>query len=93
VSITLAKGPPEEPQRDEYKVSKALPDLLARSKDLFQSWRYVFEFIPPEDSPYQFHQFEYGLLRCAAEAMRVELTVRVRGMEESPLPNPAAGQS
>ena len=36
-SFTLAKGPLEEPLRDDYtKVSLALPDLLARSRDLFQ---------------------------------------------------------
>jgi len=96
VSFTLAKGkgPLEEPLWDDHtKVSSALPDLLARSRDLFQSWRYVFEFSPPEDSPYQFHQFEYGLLRCAAEAMRVEITIRLHGTRESPLPNPSAGDS
>lgn len=79
-SFTLAKGLLEEPRWDVYKVSPSLPDLLARSSDLFQSWRYVFEFCQPEDSPYQFHQFEYGLLWCAAEAIRVETTVRLRGM-------------
>jgi hypothetical protein len=77
VSITLAKGPMENPRWDNYKVSPALPDLLARSKNLFQSWRYIYEFTQPEDSPYQFHQFEYGLLWCAAEAIRVEVTIRL----------------
>ena len=94
VSFTLAKGPIEKPLWDDYtKISLALPDLLARSKDLFQSWRYVFEFSHSEDSPYQFHQFEYGLLRCAAEAMRVEITVRLHGMGEAPPPSPPAGES
>lgn len=94
VSFTLAKGPPEEPRWDDHtKISLALPDLLARSRDLFQSWRYVFEFSPPKDSPYQFHQFEYGLLRCAAEAMRVEITIRLHGTGELPPPNPSAGES
>jgi len=79
VSITVAKGPLEEPRWDDYRVSLALPDVLARSRDLFQSWRYVFEFSEPEHGPYQYHQFEYGLLRCAAEALRVELTVRLHG--------------
>jgi len=79
-SITLAKGPLEKPLWDDYtKVSLALPDLLARSKDIFPSWRYIFEFTEPEDSPYQFHQFEYALLRCAAEVMRVEITIRLHG--------------
>jgi hypothetical protein len=92
VSITLAKGPLEEPRWDEYKVSTALPDVLARSRDLFQSWRYVFEFSQPEHSPYQFHEFEYGLLRCAAEALRVEVTVRLQGTGEVPSPSPLGGE-
>ncbi len=89
-SFTLAKGPLEKPVWDDHtRVRAALPDLLARSKDLFQSWRYVFEFSPHEDSPYQFHQFEYALLWCAAEALRVEVTVRLgearwRGGEGAP---------
>jgi len=90
--FTLAKGPLEEPQWDPYKVSPSLPDLLARSKDIFQSWRYVFEFRQPEDSPYQFHQFEYGLLWCAAEAIKAEVTVRLRGMEKIPPTNQLAGE-
>jgi hypothetical protein len=77
--FTLATGPLEKPQWNVYKVSPSLPDLLARSKDIFQSWRYVFEHRQCEDSPYQFHHFEYGLLWCAAEAIRVEVTVRLCG--------------
>ena len=87
VSFTSATGPLEEPRWDDYKVSLALPDLLERSKDLFQSWRYVFEFSQPEGSSYEFRQFEYGLLRCAAEVLRVELTVRLHETGERPLPN------
>jgi len=84
VSFTIAKGPLEEPPWDDYtKVSPALPDVLERSRDLFQSWRYIFEFTQPEDSPYQFHKFEYGLLWCAAEAMRVEITIRLQGKNQS----------
>ena len=92
VSFTSAKGPPKEPQWDDYKVSLARPALLERSKDLFQSWRYVFEFSQVEGSSYQFRQFEYGLLRCAAEVLRVELTVRLHETGERPLLNPPAIQ-
>ena len=77
VSITLAKGPMENPRWDNYEVSPALPDVLARARNLFPSWRYIFEFTQSEDSPYQFHQFEYGLLWCAAEAIRVEVAIRL----------------
>jgi HEPN domain-containing protein len=83
-SITLAIGPKEkfqeEPQWGDYKASTLLPKLLERSRNLFQSWRYYFEFRQPEDSYYQFHEFEYGLLWCAAEAIRVEVIVRLRGI-------------
>jgi len=78
VSVTLAKGAREEPLWDDYaKESSALPDLLARSKNLFQSWRYIFEFRQPNDNSYQFHQFEYCLLWCAAEAFKAEIKVRL----------------
>lgn len=79
VSITIAKGPLEEPRWDDYKISTSLPDVLERSKNLFQDFRYIFEFSQPEASPYQFHQFEYGLLWCAAEAIRAEITMRLHG--------------
>jgi hypothetical protein len=88
VSITLAKGPIEKPRWDDYRVSLGLPDLLRRSRDLFQSWRYIFEFSQHKDSPHQFHQFEYGLLRCAAEAMRVEAISRLAEAGEGPPPTP-----
>jgi hypothetical protein len=93
VSFTVARGPLEEPRWNDYKVSPTLPDLLARSRDIFQSWRYVFEFSQPEHSSYQFHQFEYGLLWCAAEAIRVEVTVRLSRMEESPPTDSLADES
>ena len=84
ISFTVAKGPLEKPRWDDYKLSLALPDLLERSRDIFQSWRYIFEFTQSEDSPYQFHQFEYGLLWCAAESIRVEITIRLQGTGETP---------
>jgi len=84
-AFTLARGPLEGPQWGDYtKVSLALPDVLARSSDLFQDWRYVFEFSQPEDRPHEFHQFEYALLWCAAEAIRVEVEVRLCKMGETP---------
>jgi HEPN domain-containing protein len=94
VSFTVAKGPPERPPRDDNtKASLALPDVLARSRDLFQSWRYIFEFTQPQGSSYQSHKFEYGLLWCAAEAIRVEITVRLGGTGDAPSASPPAGES
>lgn len=82
MSITIAKGPLEEPEWDDNnKISLSLPDVLARSRDIFQSWRYIYEFTQPENSPYKFHQFEYGFLWSVAESIRVESTVRLHGTE------------
>jgi hypothetical protein len=69
-SITFAKGLLEEPGWNDYKVLPRLPDLLEKSKDLFQSWRCIFEFSPPEGSSHQFHEFAYGPLLCAAKVLR-----------------------
>ncbi len=80
VSFTLAIGPAERPAwNDNTKESLALPDVLARSRNLFESWRYIFELSLPENSKYQFYKFEYVPLRCAAEAMRVEIRIRLYG--------------
>jgi len=83
-SFKLAKGALEVPQwNDGSKKLPFLPDLLERSKDLFQSWRYVCEFNKSDNDSYQIHEFEYGLLRFAAEAIRVEVAVRLSGMDET----------
>ncbi len=73
-SITLAKGPADDPLWDDYPCkSKELPEVLARSRHLFQSWRYIYEFTEPSRSAYQLHQFEYGPLISACEAFRETL--------------------
>ena len=82
-SITLAKGPPRIPNRDDSsKRSRTLSDLLNRSRGLFESWRYVFESRNVNPSDHEFQEFEYGLLRTAAEAMRVEIDLRLRDAEQ-----------
>jgi HEPN domain-containing protein len=83
-SVVIAWGPLERPLFQDSKEWPALPDVLARSKDLFQSWRYAFEFSPPDGNPYHFRQFEYCFLRCAAEVLRVEATMRLS--EEGVIP-------
>jgi len=83
-SITVAKGPRDEPTwKDNRKEPKNLAPLLKRSKDLFQAWKYVFEFTQPGDNPYQYHQFEYGLLLCACEAIRSAIEQRVQQADEA----------
>ncbi len=86
LSITLAKGPQGEPTWDDRtKTSPALPDLLQRSRNLFQSWRYISEFTQPQDSPYQFHKFEYVPLLCAARAMNAIINELLGGAGSVPL--------
>ena len=93
-SFSVAKGPlGTPPEWEKLKALLALPDLLVRSRDLFQSWRYLFEFREPKDGSYRFHQFDYGFLRCAAEVLRVELMVRLDQSGERPLPTrPTSGK-
>ena len=84
VSITIAKGPLQPPQWDDHaSVPLSLPDLLKRSKDLFPSWRYIFEFTQTQDAAYQVHQFEYALLWCAAEAIRIEAMIHLNRAGEA----------
>jgi hypothetical protein len=87
-SVVIAWGPLERPSFQDSREWPALPDVLARSKDLFQSWRYAFEFSPPDGSPYHFRQFEYCFLRCAAEVLRVEATMRLSEEEVIPPKTP-----
>ena len=90
--FVLATGPPEMP-RPRFGSSSnnvpILPDLLEGSKDLLQSWRYLGEFSPPDGSAYRFREFDYGLLRVAAEAMRVEVMVRLHEAGVITLPDGA----
>ena len=84
MGITIAKGPQEEPRWHDNIMPPSLPELLDKSRDLFQSWRYIFEFTSQEERPYQFHKFEYGFLWCAADAIKDEITVRLRGIVGTP---------
>ncbi len=82
-SVTIAKGPAEAPTWSDYsKVSNDLPSVLERSSNLFQAWRYIWEFTVPDGSRYQFHQFEYGLLVCACNAAKA---VTKKSLAESSL--------
>jgi hypothetical protein len=85
-SITIAKGPANEPKWDDYR-SQAhdLGALLNRSGDVFSSWRYIYEFTEPDQGNYQFHQFEYGLLLSACDAMRVTLKKLLRNSSAYPV--------
>ena len=83
-SLTIAKGPPDSPIWNDYQSEpKDLANLLARSRDVFQSWRYIWEYTEPPQGLYQLHQFEYGLLLCACEAVRASI---IRRLEDTPGP-------
>jgi hypothetical protein len=81
-SITVAKGPRAPPKWTSYSnESKDLPSVLRRSRDIFRSWRYLFEVRLQGEGSYETHQFEYLLLHLACKALRTQ--VRSEG-------NPAA---
>jgi hypothetical protein len=77
MGFTFTKGPTKTPEWDNYRERFTLSNLLARSRNLFVDWRYVFEFRQPDNSLYQFHHFDYGFLWVAAEAIRFEIKVRL----------------
>lgn len=83
-SITVAKGPKAPPMWTSYSnESKDLVSVLHRSRDIFRSWRYLFEVRIQGEGSYETHQFEYLLLHLACKALRTQ--VRSEG-------NPTAAQ-
>jgi hypothetical protein len=71
-SIAFAIGRSPEPPiwSNVSEKSMGLGDVLKRSKDVFVSWRYVFEVKKSEDdSAHQQHAFEYLLLLFACAAI------------------------
>jgi hypothetical protein len=77
-SITVAKGPKAPPKWPDYsEESKDLASVLYRSRDIFRSWRYLFEVRLEGEGSYEIHEFEYLLLRLACKALRTQ--VRSRG--------------
>ena len=73
-SITVAKGPRVPPKWFDYtKEPKDLSSVLYRSRDLFRSWRYLFEIKLGDEVSYEVHEFEYRLLQFACKALRTQL--------------------
>lgn len=73
-SITVAKGPRVPPKWPDYvKEPKDLTSVLYRSRDLFRSWRYLFEIKLGDEGSYEVHEFEYRLLQFACKALRTQL--------------------
>jgi len=69
-SITIAQGSGESPTPDHDMNSNQLGEVLKRSRNLFVSWRYIFEFPRPANEKYQFRKFEYRSLLLACEALK-----------------------
>lgn len=69
-TVTLAVGDPGTPAWSDHRRPMDLRSVLARSSNLFQDWRYVFEVSIPAGEQYQFHEFEYGALSSACSAIR-----------------------
>lgn len=73
-SITVAKGPRVPPKWSDYtKEPKDLASVLYRSRDLFRSWRYLFEIKLEDEGSYEVHEFEYRLLQFACKALRTQV--------------------
>lgn len=73
-SISVAKGAETSPAWPSYPAEpKDLESVLRRSKDVFVSWRYLFEVEIPEHETHQTHQFEYLLLDFACKVLRAHL--------------------
>lgn len=73
-SITIAKGPVSPPKwRDYAEMKKDLASVLYRSRDVFSSWRYLFEVKLEDEESYEIHEFEYRLLHCAYNALLAQL--------------------
>lgn len=83
--ITIAKGPEDAPKWNDYRVrSKDLGELLTIMGDVFSSWRYVYEFTEPNQSSYQLHRFEYGLLFSLCEAISADVKDRLKNPTADP---------
>lgn len=77
-SITVAKGPKVPPKWSDYAgESQDLASVLNRSRDVFSSWRYLFEVRFEGTDPYEIHQFEYLLLDLACKALRTQARAKL----------------
>ncbi len=70
ITFSLSRRPNKPAWQDLSVASMKLGDVLKRSKDVFVSWRYVFEFRnAKDDDSHQLHTFEYLLLLLACVAI------------------------
>ncbi len=84
-SVVTISGPADPPKWDDYRrKSKDLGQLLTIMGDVFSSWRYVYEFLDPDQGNYQLHRFEYGLLFSLCEAIRAAIDDRLQNSPADP---------
>ena len=70
ISFALTRRPDKLIWQDLGLASMKLEDVLKRSKDVFVSWRYIFEFRNAEDeNSHEVHRFEYLLLLLGCVAI------------------------
>lgn len=69
ITFSLSRQPHKLNWQDLSLASMKLGDVLKRSKDVFVSWRYVFEVRNAEDNSHELHTFEYLLLLLACVAI------------------------
>jgi hypothetical protein len=75
VTLSFSRTPVPPVWPDSAAQSMQLPDVLRRSKDLFVTWRYVFEVTEPDEpNSHRLHTFEYLLLLFACEAISAVIT-------------------
>jgi hypothetical protein len=70
ITFALSRQPDKLDWQDLNRKSMTLGDVLKRSKDVFVSWRYVFEIRNAgNNDSHQLHTFEYLLLLLACVAI------------------------
>ncbi len=72
--IDLARGPVTTPAwQIGVRLRDGLVPMLERSRDVFRSWRYIFEIELPRASTHQVIRFEHSLMHIACEALERHL--------------------
>ena len=77
-SCTLAVGSQEQPNWEKPDGKYLMVDpLLQRARNLFASFRYLFEIRIPEDESHQVRVFDYRPLLVLCDAVRAEVMTRL----------------
>lgn len=71
-SFSLAVGAEQVPRVNNAPTSVNILDVLKRSRNLFTSWRYVFEISLKANEEHHVREFEYRSLLLIASTLRIE---------------------